>query len=800
MPIALKLPGVMVSIAIVVGTGIGVAAYAIGMQTVEAQRTQAFSSSIQSGLDAVHEYIGQVSVEIALFAARSETVAQLQGMTTAFADLDADGGGQALLQLGFITNNPEAERKTLDASPDPLGNYNAEHHRRHRNWLSLLDRRGYEDIMLFTTTGRLIYSVQKNSDFAADLGKSSYDPLAQTELARVVREAMTLGAGEFVVSDFTAYAPANGRPVHFVATPVVGPDATLGVLVFELSPEMLTSRMRSIRGLGVSGEAIVVGGDGLLRTQSKVVVSDTVLVSSLDLGLLQHDQGASTSTVITGPDGTAMYAMAVPVSEMNVPWSVVALQSKDEVLAPVNAMGSTMLLAGLLLLASATVVVLLFSRTITKPIARLSKTMDRLVEGSLDVQVGDTARGDEVGRMAKSVEVFRENARRIATLTEEEKAGQERRRVDRTRMMSELQDAFGNVVDAAALGDFSKRVGTSFADSELNRLASSVNNLVETVERGLSETGSVLSALAKTDLTHRVEGDYEGAFKRLKTDTNAVAETLGEIVQRLRTSSRSLRVATAEILSGSNDLSERTTRQASTIEETSTAMDHLSRTVLENAQRAKEASVAAVAVTRTAEQGGEVMSRATDAMDRISTSSRKISSIIGLIDDIAFQTNLLALNASVEAARAGDLGKGFAVVAVEVRRLAQSAAKASADVKLLVEQSSGEVDGGARLVSEVAGQLNEMVSAARVSSGLMEAIAHESQQQALAIEEVSGAVRQIGQITQENSALVEETNASIGQTEQQAEVLDQIVSVFAVHETPVNLNRAHERPRLRVTA
>ena len=206
----------------------------------------------------------------------------------------------------------------------------------------------------------------------------------------------------------------------------------------------------------------------------------------------------------------------------------------------------------------------------------------------------------------------------------------------------------------------------------------SVNNLVETVDRGIGETGEVLSALAQTDLTQRVEGDYEGAFGQLKTDTNAVAEKLTEIVGQLSETSRALKTATGEILSGANDLSERTTKQAATIEETSAAMEQLAATVLAERRSAprKPAAVAGT-VTRTAEEGGEVMQQATEAMERITTSSGKISNIIGLIDDIAFQTNLLALNASVEAARAGEAGKGFAVVAVEVRRLAQSAAQAS---------------------------------------------------------------------------------------------------------------------------
>jgi methyl-accepting chemotaxis protein len=212
-------------------------------------------------------------------------------------------------------------------------------------------------------------------------------------------------------------------------------------------------------------------------------------------------------------------------------------------------------------------------------------------------------------------------------------------------------------------------------------------------------------------------------------------------------------------------------------------MEQLANTVLQNAQRAKDASVVAASVTRTAEEGGEVMLKATDAMERITASSGKISNIIGLIDDIAFQTNLLALNASVEAARAGEAGKGFAVVAVEVRRLAQSAAQASSEVKGLIEQSGIEVSGGSRLVAEAAQKLVAMLDAAKESSSLIEGIATASRDQAAAIADVGSAVRTLDEMTQHNAALVEQTNAAIEQAEGQATALDHIVDIFNVGET-----------------
>ena len=433
--------------------------------------------------------------------------------------------------------------------------------------------------------------------------------------------------------------------------------------------------------------------------------------------------------------------------------------------------------AGIGILAGTAAALYLGTSQLGRPISRLTLAMRDLSEGKFETEVPGLDRPDEIGEMAEAVQVFKDNGIKMASMTADEQAAA-LRAAARTRTMETFQAEFDDVVEASMAGDFTGAISTRFDDQDINRLAQNFNAMVSSVRMGLADAGSVLAALADTDLTQRMTGSHKGAFLELQTDMNRVADTLTDVVTRLRTTSRGVKVATGEILAGANDLAERTTRQAATIEETSAAMEQLATAVTENAKRAQRGSTTAEAVTESAVKSGEVMDQATSAMGRITTASEKISNIIGMIDDIAFQTNLLALNASVEAARAGDAGKGFAVVAVEVRRLAQSAAQASSEVKVLIEESAREVDGGAKLVSDAAGKLGAMLEALRANSAMMAEIARESSNQAQAIDEVTVAVRQMDEMTQHNAALVEETNAAIEQTEGRANELDTIVEVF----------------------
>jgi methyl-accepting chemotaxis protein len=194
-----------------------------------------------------------------------------------------------------------------------------------------------------------------------------------------------------------------------------------------------------------------------------------------------------------------------------------------------------------------------------------------------------------------------------------------------------------------------------------------------------------------------------------------------------------------------------------------------------------------------AEEGGHVVGTATKAMDSISQSSKQITDITGVIDEIAFQTNLLALNAGVEAARAGDAGRGFAVVASEVRALAQRSSQAAKEIKGLINASGEYVANGVKLVAESGEALTHIVEQVKRINSLVAEMALASEQQATGIEQVNAAVGQMDQVTQQNAAMVEESTAASRNLAHETEALQSQIAFFNVGvEMPVKSEAAAE--------
>ena len=295
------------------------------------------------------------------------------------------------------------------------------------------------------------------------------------------------------------------------------------------------------------------------------------------------------------------------------------------------------------------------------------------------------------------------------------------------------------------------------------------------------EVQHVVDSAVAGDLTSRISmDDKEGFFERLSGAINKLVDVQMDVVRKIKVAATSVKGGADEISQGNTDLSQRTEEQASSLEETAASMEEMTSTVKQNADNAGEANQLAMAARDQAEKGGAVVRQAVEAMGEINTSSKKMSEITGVINDIAFQTNLLALNASVEAARAGDQGRGFAVVASEVRNLAGRSATAAKEIKGLIEDSADKVNEGSRLVNDSGDTLDEIVNGVKKVSDIVGEIAAASSEQATGIEQVNSAVVQMDELTQQNAALVEQAAAASEALGEQADDLSEMMATFSV--------------------
>ena len=347
------------------------------------------------------------------------------------------------------------------------------------------------------------------------------------------------------------------------------------------------------------------------------------------------------------------------------------------------------------------------------------------------------------------------------------------------------QLAAGDVHREILYDDYGDCVGRmARAMHVFRRNAAEVKKAGEAQKIVVNELGKGLGELADGNLTETILTPFPSEYDKLRVDFNCAMESMGRAMSAVTAATHGINSGASDIRQASDDLSQRTEQQAASLEETAAAMDEITSTVRQTAEGANRANRAVADARIEAQQSGEIVRRAVDAMAGIERTSSEISEIISVIDGIAFQTNLLALNAGVEAARAGDAGKGFAVVASEVRALAQRSADAAKDVKSRILASSEQVESGVSLVSETGKALERIIGQIAEISTLVENIASSAEKQAIGLQEVNTAVSAMDGVTQQNAAMVEQATAAARSLAVEADGLAREISRFRIENQP----------------
>jgi methyl-accepting chemotaxis protein len=375
---------------------------------------------------------------------------------------------------------------------------------------------------------------------------------------------------------------------------------------------------------------------------------------------------------------------------------------------------------------------------------RIANATRMLAEGNTGLDLDALKRGDELGAIVNSLGVFRDNQKRLHGLKQEQddlRQAEERARSDRETLRDAVEAQQRKVVTSLGLG---------------------------------------LERLAKGDLTARLEEAFPPEYQKLKDDYNAAMAQLQESMAVIVDKTYGIQTRSGEVSAAAADLSRRTEKQASALEQTALSLNQVTATVGTTSNGVQAVRKTVSAATSDTTESGKVMDQAVSAMDQIAARSREIGQIIGVIDEIAFQTNLLALNAGVEAARAGDAGKGFAVVASEVRALAQRSAEAAREIKALISASSTQVDQGVKLVAQTGQALGRIVSHINQVNSVLIEIAASAESQSKSLAEVNASVSSMDQVTQQNAAMVQQSTVASQLLSEEAEDLASLISRFRI--------------------
>ena len=742
-----KLPITIVSISLLSIAIASSAGLYLGSSSLTAAAYDRLSAVVDGRRNELKAYLDRIKFQLRDVAESATTRQALLDFSIAWPMVEGDKGAE--LQRRYIKDNPHPTGKKQLLESAQIDTYDKMHARHHAFYRYMVDAYGYYDIFLINPEGDVVYSVFKELDYATNLVSGDW---ASTDLGNVFRETMERAdPNAFIFRDYAKYGPSNDAPASFIGKAVSNGHKIIGVLVFKMPSDRIQAIMSNKTGLGQTGEAFIFNKDGYFLSDSPFTDQADALATRFVSPLTEQTSKAEVITGLASGHREGDYKVAmIDIEFLGSTWTLASIISESEALAGLTQMKFWILIASLALSVAIVAFSIWFAGTITAPIDRLVRNMSKLADGNLDFELDSQSRADEIGKMISAVQVFRDAA--IEKNSLEANAERTKSEIEENRQRQEAKDR---------------------ASSE------ELNNAVALLADGLDQ-------LAEGNLTVQITEPFKDDLDDLRVNFNSSIERLRQTLLSITDDTVSINESSGEIRNSADDLSRRTELQAATLEETTNALTEFKATVNTTSDSANEASEMTKLAAVDAEKSSEVVENAVKAMQSIETASSEITTIITVIDEIAFQTNLLALNAGVEAARAGEAGSGFAVVAQEVRGLAQRSAEAAQDIKALISKSNNEVKSGVGLVNEAGNALEAIAEHVASINGKISSIAESSNQQMVSIQGLYQAVSEMDAGTQQNAALSEESNAMSQKLASDVSNLLQRISEFETNSSEAN--------------
>ncbi|MFV1440369.1 MULTISPECIES: methyl-accepting chemotaxis protein [unclassified Phaeobacter] len=719
----LKLPLIMVALTATFLVTVSFLVYSMAEKSIRDFVYASKATTARSGEQALSFMMEAARRDLSINASQPTVFRAISNFDRVYTMIEEEPVG--FLRRHYIEENPNAaNERHLLSDPGDGSYYSQSHATYHPTFLQSLEVNGYEDLYLLNASGQLLYSVKKREDFIQQFGSGEN---AESGLGKVFSAALNAEEGQVVTADFATYAPGGGGAGAFMAVPVFNKKKeVIGVMAVQISSAAVVAALTSNMDVDGHQNIFLVGSDGTARSTSVIeeefAIGDALPENAVTKAAAAGDSGLFESA--TSISGKPIIAMVRPLDIAGFDWSLVLQTEEQAAFAKVRDIRLVaMLMIGVSVLI-AIVVSFVAARHVTRPILALREATNALAAEDYASEISGRGRGDELGDLARSLDMFRDKL--------------------------------------------------LIADEAAEREEEAAKQTAAVVE----EMSGALAELQRGNLACDIQQPFAEHYETLRENFNRSLVNLRDSLSEVVDAAHNVDKFSEEQRASAEEMAHRTEAQAGTLEETAAALQDLTNSIRETADRAGQVDETMRGTRDEAEHSNHIVTSAVQAMDQIQDASEQISQIINMIDDIAFQTNLLALNAGVEAARAGEAGAGFAVVASEVRALAMRASKAAGQIKGLTSASEEHVANGVAMVGRAGDALSGIIEKVTNVSDLITEIADGVQKQSKGLENINGAMGRLDGTTQQNAAMSEEASAASQLLQHEAQALTGVVSRF----------------------